>query len=379
MSVIEPWPGLKITFERRHIRSIFSSPQLVLSSCRVFGGMREDVECLCNHQICEPAGHMEQISEKACSVPEGYLAQVTSGFGLPGRTVLLTTAANVQCAGSVLEEFDGCKVLAVVTAGVDGNAARAGDPASYAEMAVGFVSLPPGTINIMLFFNAALTPGAMLEAAMLATEAKSSVLQELSIPSLYSHGLATGTGTDGLALVSPLAPRERGEAITNAGKHAKLGELIGSAVREALFESLARQNALSPAMRCNALKLLARFGLSEASLLETAAELLKPESAALMRSNLIGIITDPLAAAAAAALAHICDQRAWGVLPESAYDDLLLDYAAMMAARAGGWAERQAGYRAALASVKAKAPQKWNAARAAAAALAMGFRDKWAD
>lgn len=373
MSALEPWGGLKILFERRHISALFSAPHDALSSCRVFGGSRGDLECLCNHQICEPVGHMGQIDESAATGPAAYLGRITREFGLPQRTALLTTAANVQCAGRALEEYSSYKALAIATAGVDGNAARAGDPASYAETEAGIVILPPGTINIMLFFNTALTPGAMLEAAMLATEAKSSVLQELSVPSLYSQGLATGTGTDGLAVAAP----QGGNCLTNAGKHSKLGEMIGRAVRGAVFEALARQNSLLPAMRCNVIKLLARFGLSEDFLLDSAREILTSEQAALLASNLISISTDPPSAAAAAALAHICDQCAWGVIPQGPADDLLLDYAAILAARAGGRLERQGDYRAELAALREKRPQKWSAALAAASALAMGFRDKW--
>lgn len=379
MSVLEPWGGLKIIFERRHISALFTRPQPVLSSCRVFGGLRDDLECVCNHQICEPVGHTGQCAEEACSDPAAYLERVRGRFGLPGRTALLATAANMQCAGRALEEFGRYKALALITAGVDGNAARAGDPASYAETGGVAVPLPPGTINIMLFFNSALAQGAMLEAAMLATEAKSSVLQELSVPSLYSSGLATGTGTDGLALSAPSAVHWPGPPLTGAGKHSKLGEMIGRAVRAALCEALARQNSLLPAMRCNVLKLLGRFGLSEALLLENAEETLTPENAALLASNLIGICTDPPAAAAAAALAHICDQTAWGVIPQGAAEDLLLDYAAIMAARVGGRAERQPACRAELAACRERAPQKWSAARAAAMAVVIGFRDKWRD
>lgn len=374
MSALMPWGGLELGFERRYISAFFSSPHLVLSSCRVHGGLRSDISCACNHQICEPQGHMGNIPPAACADPSAYLKAITDEFALPARTALLTTAANVQCAGQALEEFGALKVLAVVTAGVDGNAARAGDPASYTESAGKITPLTPGTINIMLFLNTPLSPGAMLEGAMLATEAKAAVLQELSVPSLYSCGLATGTGTDGLILAAPL----EGKALTGAGKHSKAGELVGLALRRALYESLARQNSLVPALRCNVLKLMGRFGLSESMLLETAGELLDAESCSLFSANLVGLVTDPLAAAAAASMAHLCDQCVWGVIPQGAADDLVLDYAALLAARASGRAGKHAEYRAELCSLAGRAPQKWSAARAAAAALTLGFRDKWA-
>ena len=67
--------------------------------------------------------------------------------------------------------------------------------------------------------------GTLLEAFMTATEAKTVALNNLKIPSQYSNGYATGTGTDGLAIFSNL---ESETFLTNAGKHSKLGELIGN-------------------------------------------------------------------------------------------------------------------------------------------------------
>lgn len=375
MSQLNPWEGLQIVFERRHIGAFFKAPCAVLSSSRVWGGLRDDIECICNHQACEPVAHGAYIPASACEAPEEYLAHIASEFGLPDKSVLLTTAANMQCAGRAVEEYADQKILAVVTAGVDGNAARAGDPASYAELPGGIAALPPGTINIMLFFNTPLEPGAMLEAAMLAAEAKSSVLQELSVASRYSKGLATGTGTDGMALAAPL-PANGVFTLTNAGKHSKCGEMIARAVRRAMFESLARQNSMLLAMRCNALKLLSRFGLDEAMLLGAARELLPAEDAKLMEANLTGLVTDPHAAASAAALAHLEDQNGWGLVPSGARDDLMLFYAAIMAGCVSGKSDRLPEYHAALARLYGEFAED-APARLAAAAIALGFGDKW--
>lgn len=110
------------------------------------------------------------------------------------------------------ERFQDLEVVTVCTGGVEGNAGRAGDPASYYEpqeesadeRAEKGGGLEPGTINAMIFINRELLPGAMVTAVLTATEAKTAALQELEIPSRYSEGLATGTGTDQIAVASRL-------------------------------------------------------------------------------------------------------------------------------------------------------------------------------
>ena len=84
---------------------------------------------------------------------------------------------------------------------------------------------------------------------MTATEAKSAALQELAVNSRYSDGLSTGTGTDQIAVA---AMQTDETPLTSAGKHAKLGELIGRAVKAAVKKTLANQNNLTPAGQCSA-------------------------------------------------------------------------------------------------------------------------------
>ena len=175
------------------------------------------------------------------------------------------TAANMNNAAFACERFRDLQVVAVVTGGVEGNAGRAGDPAAVVETADGFEKLPPaargpgpGTINSMVLINKPLIAGAMARTIMTATEAKSAALQELVVNSRYSDGLATGTGTDQIAVA---AMQTDEPPLTSAGKHAKLGELIGLAVKAAVKQTLANQNNLTPAGQCSAKIHLQRFGL----------------------------------------------------------------------------------------------------------------------
>ena len=74
-------------------------------------------------------------------------------------------------------------VTAVVTAGVQGNATCAGDPATWRETETGWEKVPTvgGTINTVLLVNHSLTEGALARAVITMTEAKTAALQQLAI------------------------------------------------------------------------------------------------------------------------------------------------------------------------------------------------------
>ena len=68
-------------------------------------------------------------------------------------------------------------------------------------------------------------------------------MQELLIASHYSCGIATGTGTDGAIIISNAESKTH---LTNAGKHSKLGELIGRTVISSIKEALKLQQGITP-------------------------------------------------------------------------------------------------------------------------------------
>src|SRR5262249_47668495 len=153
------------------------------------------------------------------------------------------TAANMSYAAKVQVSDGDLGVAAIVTAGVQGNAACAGDPAAWRETEKGWEKAVPldGTINTILLINHSLTEAALARAVVTMTEAKSIALQRLAIRSLYSKDFATGTGTDQYCVATPL---DKGKPLTSTSPHVKLGELIGVAVRDATLEALRWQNGL---------------------------------------------------------------------------------------------------------------------------------------
>jgi adenosylcobinamide amidohydrolase len=369
---VELYRGDKIIYAK------FLEPHLVISTCRATGGLQSGFDFVLNYQSCEPTNHNRRLSLRDS---EAYRQMICEPHGLPaGKCATMGTAANMHHAAFVVQKFRELTVVAVVTGGVETNAGRAGDPASVMESEDGFEKLAPaskvpgpGTINIMLFINHALTEAALTRTIMMATEAKTAALQELAINSRYSDGLATGTGTDQI-IVS--APDREGYRLTWAGKHGKLGELIGLAVKEAVKETLAKQNGLTPMGQCSAKIHLERFGCTRVSMREGVAGYLDTEQAELFSNNFMGIIRDPVTVAAVAAIVHIRDKFSWGILPDTCWQEIMGSTAAQVACAICGRYDRMEAFREQLGKASGKANNKdfldlcWRA-------IALGFANKW--
>lgn len=373
------YDGVEIHRAEKIIYARLLQPHRVISTCRSSaGGLRDDLEYLYNHQSCEPQGHRlsNEIHGLAIHHPDAYRELIATRHELPAeRCATMGTAANMQAAAIAHETFRDLEVVAVVTAGVETNAGRAGDPAAYHEEDGRYVHAPQtGTIVIMLCISRELAPGTMVEAVTMATEAKTATLQELNVPSCYSDGLATGTGTDQIAIAARLG----GIPLRGAQKHTKLGELIGRAVQAALRQTLARQNGLTPVGQCSSLALLRRLGAHEAGLSEAIRAHLGPDDAALLARNLHVVLNDPPTVAAVMALLHLRDQFRWGVLPASCLPEVLTGYAAQIAAAVAGRPQRLPAYQEHLAAIPAMLDSA-AMLELIARAFALGFSEKWTD
>ena len=143
-----------------------------------------------------------------------------------GVLVGMMTAASMASYRLACRKEQGVEIFVLATAGLS-NARRAGDPAEYRRI----TSEPEeaGTINLMMATNACLTQAAMVESLMMITEAKAAVLQDAGIMSPVSGLIATGTGTDSVAVINGFGPEVR-----YCGKHVLFGELLAQAVIEAV-------------------------------------------------------------------------------------------------------------------------------------------------
>ncbi|NTV62732.1 MAG: adenosylcobinamide amidohydrolase [Oscillochloris sp.] len=373
------YDGVEIHRAEKILYARFVSPHRVISTCRSSaGGLRDDLGYLFNHQSCEPNNHeaVAELHALAIEQPDVYRALIASRHGLPPeRCATLGTAANMQAAALAHEAYRDLEVLAICTAGVGSSAGRAGDPASYYEEGGSFVLQPApnaGTIVIMLCISRELRPGAMVEAVTMATEAKVAILQELSVGSCSSAGLATGTGTDQIAI----AARCDGAGLSGAGKYTRLGELIARTVQRALRQALAQQNGLTTTSQRHCLALLKRLGASESALCEAICAHLSPHDAELLRPNLDVVLMDPLTVAAVAALLHLRDQLIWEVLPPGCLPEVLTTYAAQVAAAVASQPQRVVEYQQMLAATPATLSTA-GMLDLVAQAIGLGFRDKW--
>jgi len=284
----------------------------ILSTSCLNGGYREDLRCLFN--FCEVYGSENERCEMRASTNEGHLRLVAGELGLPAEGASgLSTAAKMKYAAIRSEYYEDFSVTALVTAGIDGNGSRAGDPALWHEKEGIPVLEKPGTINIFLFIDAHLSAGALSRALVTCTEAKTAALQEVLAPSCYSSGLATGSGTDGTIIVSNAEAKTR---LTNAGQHSKLGEYIGRVVKMAVKEALVAESGFRDYARGSVLKRMKRFGLDEARLLDAYRSEGLPDQIgpAAFRERLKKLDGNDSLVARASVYAHVLDLLQWELI-----------------------------------------------------------------
>lgn len=289
----------------------------VLSTSALNGGIRDDLTAVFN-QDCKVDGRKDAPLKD--TTYEKHLKIVATELGLdPGRACGLTTAADMGNAAISVQSYENLTVTAVVTGGVDVNGGRAGDPAFWHE-ADGACLPVSGTVNIMLFISARLPEGTLARALVTCTEAKTAALQELLAPSLYSSGIATGSGTDGTIIVSDL---ESPLVLTFAGKHSKLGELTGRAVMNAVKEALYRQTGLGPEQQFDIFSRIGRYGITRDAVLreKLAAGFILRTPAKDVAAGAEKLAKNPELVILTSLYVHILDQLSWGLIPpENAVD-----------------------------------------------------------
>ncbi len=201
----------------------FTEPMEVVSTLE---GYKKEVTVVGNHYSPPPCWSLSHKMKF-----EEWENRVKSVLGLDdASSALLFTGANMENLSIKSESYGDLTVYALVTAGAETNALRASKDVGY--------FIEPGTVNVIIMTNRKLSPRAMTRAIITATEAKTSVFQDLDIRSSYNpKWQATGTGTDEIIVVSG-----KGKEVELSGGHAKLGELIARTVYEAVKEALYLQN-----------------------------------------------------------------------------------------------------------------------------------------
>jgi len=149
------------------------------------------------------------------------------------RGVGMWTSRRVASALVIETEAEpGVRAVALVTAGLS-NAVRVGDtPGPLTGW---------GTINIACHVSVPLGPTALLEAMAVAVEARTTAVIEARVGSRRSDGIATGTGTDCVAIMAPesMPSSVAQEPHAYAGKHTAIGHVVGHAVFRATEAAIA--------------------------------------------------------------------------------------------------------------------------------------------
>ncbi|HTU42402.1 MAG TPA: adenosylcobinamide amidohydrolase [Candidatus Aquilonibacter sp.] len=362
----------RLTRTGRFLVTELLKPHLVLSTSTRNGGQTETLRYLVNHQSCEGTDHRERHARITATGPENYHDATCGEIGLDGNlAAVMGTAANMNYA-AVSQRRDGVMlVTAVVTAGVQGNAACAGDPASWRETETGWEKVPTvgGTINTILLINLSLTEGALARAVVTMTEAKTAALYELAVGSLYSKNLATGTGTDQYCVGAPL---NAGKPLTSTGPHAKLGELIGLAVKDATLEALRWQNGLEPSYTRSIFVALGRYGLKEPKFPEDIAPLMTERELELLKKNFKSVVYEPKVAASAFAIAAVLDRIRFKALPVNAMQDVFRQQVAILAANLAAKPDHWPHFYSQLSEADPAQPMG-----AVLSAIALGWSSKW--
>jgi len=283
--------------------------RVVLSTATMNGGFRRDLTAVYNHQLSHSAIHSHDLEGGSI---EAYHAITAERLNLdPDTTAGLLTAAKMNHAAIVTESFRGIEIIAIITAGIEVNGGRAGDPASYYQES-GKITPVGGTINTLLIINADLPERTCIQAVITATEAKTVALQQLMAHSQYSSGVATGSGTDGIAIIADTSSSQH---LTDAGKHSKLGELIGSAIIKGTTEALSRQSGLNSLSQRNLMVRLARFGITEEEIWSVATKLDGENRRTAFIDALREVAREPALVSAVSAVIHIHDEISWGLIP----------------------------------------------------------------
>ncbi|GIU83527.1 MAG: adenosylcobinamide amidohydrolase [Acidimicrobiales bacterium] len=186
----------------------FPSPMLAVSSAPLGGGLGPR-RWVVNAQV--PPSYARRD-------PEHHLAKLGRSLGLPGNGVGMLTAADVRRLSTGEESG----VVAVATCGL-AHPTMAADPSAELQHSA------VGTVNLVCILPARLSPGALVNAVVTATEAKAQAFAENDIP-------GTGTATDAVCILCP----QEGVPWSFGGPRSRWGAPLALAVHRAVGAGIRR-------------------------------------------------------------------------------------------------------------------------------------------
>lgn len=299
-----------VYFYDKSIVVFFSGKRKVLSTSTYNGGYHEDYDAVYNYDGKQGAG---MPCEMLADTYEEHMRLISQRLALnPDKVSGMSTAASMENAVIESLSFKELTVTAIVTGGIETNGGRVGDPADYYRP----IEKPDkyGTINIILVFNCDMPAGTMARALVTCTEAKTAAIQELLADSNYSTGLATGSGTDQTIVI---ANTESEIYFEGAGKHSKLGELIGKVVLKAVKAALNKQSGLNPQYQHNVFRRMKRFGITPGTMWKLYSSTTGAEVKPVYLVAAEKLAEDNVMLTTTSLYIHLIDQLQWKLLNEA--------------------------------------------------------------
>ena len=226
------FPGAVLDWGVEHYLVALERPVQFLSSAPVGEGLVE-ARWVISQQVSADA---------ALSDPQLCLKNAATLRSIPEEEsfVGLLTAVSHRDLQIYSVEESGVTVTVLVTAGVDHGSSplekQVSSNGEPAQQTIGSNSRP-GTINIVTLVDADLTPGALVRASTVATEAKTLALAEAGLKTRQGH-TTTGTPTD----VTVVGHSGRGNHFKYAGSATLVGWLVGRAAHHCVRKGLAAYN-----------------------------------------------------------------------------------------------------------------------------------------
>lgn len=222
-------PGARLRVSEDSLLISFDKEHLSLSTAIYGGGLRR-VRAVMNQRLRTFYGEESDFPGGSVAA---YLKRCIEKEGADPETssALLTAAKVYQYSHKVFTSGD-LMVEIVTTGGVEKTACRASSKPLYRERDGHFA--PVGTINMMVLIHGSLPEGIMARSFITLTEGKGAALSDLGIADVNNGRPATGTGTDGITLVTEIGA----ERYTDAGPFSELGSFLAKAAYDSVTECL---------------------------------------------------------------------------------------------------------------------------------------------
>ena len=181
---------------------------------------------------------LEVTPDADIALPQEYLLERAETFGVPSGEPLigLLTAVRHWDLQVCVRSEGGVTVATLATAGVsNASGPKQRDVPPAGETPAGTAAAAsPGTINLVTLIDADLSPGALVRASTMATEAKTLALAEAGVVT-RNGSAATGTSTD----VTVVGRSGQGVHFDYAGSPTLAGWLVAATAHEAVSRGIA--------------------------------------------------------------------------------------------------------------------------------------------